>query len=575
MVEDVARGFSLANSDPEGSRYERGNAMSEQRILIVEDEGIEALDIQRRLMSLGYPIPDIVFSGEDAVRKVEETPPDLVLMDIMLSGEMDGVTAAKEIHGRFDVPVVYLTAYTDEDTLRRAKITEPYGYIVKPFKDREVHITIDMALYKHQMERKLRESEKWFSTTLRSIGDAVIATDKNGLITFMNAVAENLTGWKQKEVLNHRLTEIFNVINSQTRQPVENPATKVILEGIIVGLANHTVLIARDGRTTPIDQSAAPIKDDKGNIVGVILVFRDVTEREKAEEELRKANDLLEKKVAERTADLALTNDNLKWEIDQRKWAEYRLQAKNAELENAELAKDRFLKSMVHELHTVLNAIFGFTGTLMRELPEPLPKTQEKHLLAIRSSAQHLRALVYYLLDLAKIEQGNVELTSEPVDVIDVMREVMSTLKPVAQQKGLRFIDGTPREPVVLFTHRRALSQILMNLTENAIKFTERGEVRLDFSQRESGMRRLAEISVADTGIGIREEDQKRIMDTSRFLDSESLHSSTGAGLGLYLSQKLAELIGSEINLQSTYGSGSTFTLTLKPFRPALSFSAK
>lgn len=263
--------------------------MPKEKILIVEDEGIEALDVQYRLRSLGYTAGHIAFSGEEAVKKVEETCPDLVLMDIMLQGEIDGVTAADQIRARFDIPVIYLTAYADEATLQRAKITEPYGYIVKPFKEREVHIAIDMALYRHRMERRLKESEKWLATTLRSIGDGVIATDNSGRITFMNGVAEDLTGWKLEEVLNKKLTEIFNIVNMETGAAVENPVTRVILEGTVVGLANHTLLIARDGREIPIDDNASPIKDDKGNVIGVILVFRDVIERQKAEDALRES----------------------------------------------------------------------------------------------------------------------------------------------------------------------------------------------------------------------------------------------------------------------------------------------
>ncbi|MBI2957761.1 MAG: PAS domain S-box protein [Chloroflexi bacterium] len=535
--------------------------MAAPRILIVEDEGIEALDIQRRLTSLGYPTPDIVMSGEDAVKKVEESCPDLVLMDIMLSGAIDGVTAAEQIHTRFDVPVIYLTAYTDDVTLKRARITEPYGYIVKPFKEREVHITIDMALYKYKMERALKDSEKWFSTTLRSIGDAVISVDKNGLITFMNPVAENLIGWRQEEVLNHRLAEVFNILNSQTRQPVDSPVTRAILEGTITGLANHTVLVARDGREIPIDQSAAPIKDDKGNIIGAILVFHDVTEREKAEEALRRSNDELERRVAQRTADLAATNDNLKFEIEQRRWAEHRLRANNNELENARTAKDRFLKTMVHELHMVLDANMGSTSTFMSGLPAALTEAQEKPLGMIRSSAQHLRALIYYLLDLAKIESGNVALSTEPVDLSSIITEVMQSMRPAAEQKGLQFTCNMPEAQVLARTHRRALGQILLNLTDNAVKFTERGQVHLDLVQRNEYGRSTTEISVVDTGIGIRKKDQEAIF---KGFEPEGIMLPR-TGLGLHLSQKLAELIGAELSLRSVYGKGSTFTLTLKP----------
>ncbi len=545
----------------------RGNIMSDAKILIVEDEGIEALDIQQRLISLGYPTPEIVFSGEDAVKKAGEIYPDLVLMDIMLRGEIDGVTAAEQIHARFDIPVIYLTAYADEDTLQRAKITEPYGYIVKPFKDREVHITIDMALYRHKMERKLKESEKWFATTLRSIGDAVIATDKNGMITFMNPVAEGLIGWKLEEVFHKKLTEIFNIINRETRQPVENPVTRVILEGAMVGLASHTKLIARNGTEIPIDENAAPIKDDKGKMIGAILVFRDITEREKAEEELRRAYEVLEERVAERTTDLALTNKQLKQEIEQRKRAEYRLEEKNIELENARLAKNRFLATMSYELSTALNAIIGFTGTLLTKLTGPLSEDQEKHLQMIHSSAQHLLSFIYYLLELAKIESGKVEIKSEPVDVAGVIREVIGALKPMAEQKGLIFADNIPDGQVVIRTHRRALSQILLNLTNNAIKFTEKGKVQPEFARHQRGGRFVTEIRVVDTGIGIREEDHKKLFEGFRrweLLDSALLRPREGAGLGLHLSQKLAELIGGEISFKSVYGQGSTFTLTLK-----------
>ena len=117
-------------------------------------------------------------------------------MDIVLKGDMDGVEAAEQIRARFNIPIIYLTAYSDDKTLERAKITEPFGYIIKPFEEREFNSTIEIALYKHKMESKLRESEEWLATTLRSIGDAVISTDREGFVTFINPAAEVLTGWK-------------------------------------------------------------------------------------------------------------------------------------------------------------------------------------------------------------------------------------------------------------------------------------------------------------------------------------------------------------------------------------------
>jgi len=156
--------------------------------------------------------------------------------------------------------------------------------------EKELPTTIEMALYEHELERKLKEKERWLATTLRSIGDAVITTDEKGLVTFMNPIAEALTGWKQEDALARDLIEVFNIVNEQTRTLAESPVKKALREGIVVGLANHSLLIARDGRETPVDDSAAPIRDDKGNITGVVLVFRDVTERKRTEEMLHTLN---------------------------------------------------------------------------------------------------------------------------------------------------------------------------------------------------------------------------------------------------------------------------------------------
>ncbi|MBC2694847.1 MAG: response regulator [Desulfobacteraceae bacterium] len=263
--------------------------MSNSQILIVEDEGIIAKNIQSALNRSGYSVVGIASSGEEAIKKAMEIHPDLVLMDIVLDGAMDGVEAAEYIRDHFDIPVVYLAAYPDDTTLQRAKITEPYGYILKPFQENELYTTIEMAIYKHMMQRKLKESEQWLATTLKSIGDAVIATNANKLITFMNPVAEALTGWKQEEAIGKPLKDVCKIINEKTGKQTEDPVAKVLMEGVIVGLANHTVLIAKDGTKRSIGNRGAPIIDDKGKIIGVVLVFRDITDQKNAQGALQKS----------------------------------------------------------------------------------------------------------------------------------------------------------------------------------------------------------------------------------------------------------------------------------------------
>ena len=268
--------------------------MENSRILIVEDQNIIALDLKNRLTSLGYTVPAMLAYGEEAVARAEELRPDLVLMDIVLKGEMDGVQAAEQIQKRRDLPIIYLTAHSDEQTLQRATITEPYGYILKPFEDRELHMAIEMALYKHRMEGRLKEQGRWLAATLRSIGDGVIATDAQKRIKFINAVAESLTGWTQAEALGRELGEAFRIISGKMRAPGTGPLVQALQENVTIGVGGQTTLVSRDGKEIPIDNSAAPILDEQGNMAGVVLVFHDITERRRAEEKMRLAAKVFE-----------------------------------------------------------------------------------------------------------------------------------------------------------------------------------------------------------------------------------------------------------------------------------------
>jgi CheY-like chemotaxis protein len=202
--------------------------MSRAQVLVVEDEKIVALEIVDRLKNIGYQVPESASTGEEAIQKASEIRPDLVLMDIKLKGEMDGIEAAEQIRSRYGIPVVYLTAYADNDTLQRAKIAEPFGYLLKPFEERELHTNIEMALYRSKMEKRLMESEQWLSTTLKSIGDGVIATDEQSSITFMNAQAESVTGWKQEDAVQQPLSNVYHVIDENTNKKDTDPAGEII-----------------------------------------------------------------------------------------------------------------------------------------------------------------------------------------------------------------------------------------------------------------------------------------------------------------------------------------------------------
>ena len=260
--------------------------MATKQILVVENEVITGMDIQQRLKNLGYDVPAIVCSGEEAIIKVKENKPDLVLMDINLNSEMDGVEAASIIHSFSDIPVIYLTAFSDDTTLSRAKITEPYAYIIKPFKERELQITIDIALYKHIMETKLKESyetirekNQWLVAVIESIGDAVIATDPKGTIELINPIAEALTGWKQNEALGKPLADIFNIISENINEKIEDPIAKAIRDERFYGLADNTVLVTREGMKRYVDVIGSTIKIDGNEIIGFVFIFEEINWR--------------------------------------------------------------------------------------------------------------------------------------------------------------------------------------------------------------------------------------------------------------------------------------------------------
>jgi two-component system sensor histidine kinase/response regulator len=240
---------------------------------------------------------------------------------------------------------------------------------------------------------------------------------------------------------------------------------------------------------------------------------------------------------------------------------------KNLELAEASRMKSAFIANMSHELRTPLNAIIGFTGALLMKLPGPLTSDQDKQLNTIRASARHLLSLINDILDVAKIEAGKLTLSIEPVHCQELMAEVADTLRPLAQQKGLALetaLGEAGQPPAIIDTDRRALTQILINLLNNAIKFTEQGTVRISLAQRDEDGVLVTEMSIADSGAGIKEEDQAKLFQAFSQLDSTSTRHVEGAGLGLYLCQNLANAIGGALFFNSDYGSGSTFTLALR-----------
>ena len=367
-----------------------------------------------------------------------------------------------------------------------------------------------------RLEQQFRDQQFYTRSLIESNIDALMTTDPVGIITDVNQQMEALTGRTRDELIGTPFKTHFT-----DPERAEEGIRQVLRDEKVTNY--ELTARTKAGVETVVSYNATTFNDRDGKLQGVFAAARDVTERKRFE---------------------------------------YTLQEKNVELEGANLAKDRFLASMSHELRTPLNAIIGFTGTLMMRLPGALNTEQEKQLGTIQTSARHLLSLINDLLDLAKIESGKVELKAEPVLCQEVLTEVSNALKPLGDSKGLDFATGAPDGDVLINTDRRALTQILLNLTTNAIKFTDHGSVRLRLEptrEADAGTR----FTVEDTGVGIRAEDQERLFHAFEQLNSAGSRRHDGTGLGLHLSQKLARLLGGRIEFESHEGKGSRFSLVL------------
>jgi AmiR/NasT family two-component response regulator len=261
-------------------------AAAEHKIVIVEDEGLIAADLESRLKSAGYQVPGTADSAQPALKLIRETWPDLVLMDIRLKGEQDGIQVAELVHEQLDIPVVYLTAYEDRATLERASRTQAYGYIKKPIVSASLRGSIEMAIAKHRYERGLREDRDWAIASFGGVASAVVVTDANSRISYLNSQAEQLVGWSVDKALRRPAATVLRLSHRDTGKPVEDLLTPAMLEGQTLRLPPRTLLQGSAERLYAIEGHVAP-RWRNGRADGAVITFTDVTLRQFENDQMR------------------------------------------------------------------------------------------------------------------------------------------------------------------------------------------------------------------------------------------------------------------------------------------------
>jgi PAS domain S-box-containing protein len=249
------------------------------KILVVEDEGLTAMEIQRKLKTWGYDVPSFAFSRKEAVQKAKEIKPDLILMDIMLKGKGDGIDAAKEIKSFRDIPVIYLTAYDDAKTRERAETTNPDAYLIKPFEEKDLQKTIAVALHEHKLGKSLFKIGEELDNKFENSG--IIIIDFKGDVVYINEFASNLTGLKEFDATYEVLNEVF---------PIKGVKDYNLMENFFIEkteITDRSILKKEEGKAIHVEYNINPIRDDKGGFSGIQIVFKDITQQLKDEESLK------------------------------------------------------------------------------------------------------------------------------------------------------------------------------------------------------------------------------------------------------------------------------------------------
>jgi two-component system cell cycle sensor histidine kinase/response regulator CckA len=482
--------------------------LSKVKVLVVEDERIVAKDIQNTLKNLGYDVPAIASTGEEAIRKSGEFMPDIILMDIVLKGEIDGIDAASQIRSKYKIPIIYLTAYEDEDTLDRAKVTEPLGYILKPFEERDLHTTLEMALYKYSMETKLHESEERYKALVEHSPDG-IAIEVNKKITYVNPAALRLLGESDESKLHGK--SVFDFLPPDHLESFKEKLTHVNDNNSSLPFVEEQ-LIRKDGSMFYSEVAMIPIVHE--GKIALQVVFRDISERKIAEEELKNAYEEIKRAQQE-----LIYTEKL-------------------------AALGRFSAGIAHEIRNPLANISASAQFCMSKFE--MDKNMKKHFDVILRNTETANRIIKELLDFTSPR----ETVLVHGDITALLNKICDMVKPRCTKHNIELVRAIPGSLPNFSLNDKKLEEAFMNFLSNAIEaMTSGGTLTVNASYDES--RKSLTVKFIDTGSGIKKEDIDKIFEP--FFTTKD----DGTGLGLSLAYHIVNAHSGDISIESTPGKGT------------------
>jgi len=442
-------------------------------------------------------------------------------------------------------------AFVEASLLTKDGRKVPYFFTGRNVNFKSAECLIGMGIdvsERKNVELKLDESEQKYRELVESANSIILRWNAQGYITFLNQFGQQFFGYSFDEIIGQHVIGTIVPVTDRAGHDLQDLMQQICLDTKIFE-QNVNENMRRNGERVWISWTNKVVLDSQGHVAEILSIGNDITERLNAEKEIRELNTSLEKRVRERTEEL---------------------QTALVRAEAADKIKSAFLATMSHELRTPLNSIIGFTGIILQGMAGPLNAEQTKQLGMVRGSAKHLLELINDVLDISKIEAGQLDVQSEPVNLPALIERVINVLKPVAEKKGLFLTVSISQDLGEIISDRRRLEQVLINLINNAIKFTENGGVTVtaelirDFDPLQDAIpRAFVKLSVADTGIGIKPQDLDLLFRPFRQIDSGLTRLHEGTGLGLAICRKLLELMGGHVTAVSEWSRGSEFIVTL------------